>query len=252
MRKFLLAILVLASLLLFTSHAANAIVDVEARYWFTNLDANIETSSGTVAGTDLNLVSDLGIDDHESFPEGRITLEFGHTRLRYAYMPLSWSGNTTISRNLSFAGKTFPLSTQVSTDVQFDYHRFSYEYDFIDKLNNRFGIIVEVKYLDGRVNLKDAAFGLDESTRLQIPIPAVGVGGELAIPFLANIRAEITAMGLGSLAYVIDGEANIGFKPLPFVNVSAGYRYLKFHFDRDSDTGGVTLRGPFVTISANF
>ncbi len=251
MRRFLLALSVLVSVLLLSSHA-NAIVDVEARYWFTNLDANIEASSGAVIGTDLNLVSDLGIDDHESFPEGRITLELGHNRLRYAYMPLSWSGNTTISSSLSFAGMIFPSSTRVSTDVQFDYHRFSYEYDFIDKLNNRLGLIVEVKYLDGRVNLKDAAFGLDESTRLQIPIPAVGVGGELAIPFLANVRAEITAMSLGSLAYVVDGEVNIGFKPLPFVNVSAGYRYLRFHIEQDTDIGSVTLRGPFITLSANF
>ncbi|MFQ5427381.1 MAG: hypothetical protein ACE5EZ_00215 [Thermodesulfobacteriota bacterium] len=251
MRRLLTGIAVLVSLFLFSSNA-NAIVDVEARYWFTNLDSNIEASSGNLIGTDLDLVSDLGLDDHENFPEGRITLELGNHRLRYAYTPLSWSGNTVSTTSINFAGQTFPVSSAISTDLQIDYHRFSYGYDFINTLDNRIGLIVEVKYLDGRVNLKDAAFGLDESTRLQIPIPAVGIGGQVAVPFLANIRAEVTGMSLGSMAYVLDGEANIGFHPLPFVNVSAGYRYLKFHVEKDDDIGSVSLSGPFVTISANF
>lgn len=251
MRRLITAIFVLLTTV-FLSTEAFALVDVEARYWFTNLDSNVSATSGTVVGTDLNLVSDLGLDDHENFPEGRITFNLGNHSIRYAYMPLSWSGDTALSNTITFAGKTFPVSSGVSTDVQVDYHRFSYKYDVINKLKNRLGFIVEVKYLDGRVNLKDAAFGLDESTRLQIPMPAVGVGGQLSIPFLANIRAEITGMSLGSTAYVVDGEANVGFHPLPFVNLSAGYRYLKFHVEQDDDTGSVALRGPFVTISAAF
>ncbi len=251
MRRLFTAIFVLAATF-FISSQAYALVDIEARYWFTNLDSNVTATSGTVVGTDLNLVSDLGLDDHESFPEARITLELGNHSFRYAYLPLSWSGETVTDTTITFAGKTYPVFSAVSTDVQVDYHRFSYRYDLINKLNNRLGIIVEVKYLDGRVNLKDAAFGLDESTRLQIPIPAVGIGGQLAIPFLANIRAEITGMSLGSMAYVVDGEANVGFHPLPFINVSAGYRYLKFHVEQNDDTGSVALRGPFVTVSANF
>jgi len=251
LRRYLLALMAFISLL-FISTQALAIVDVEARYWFTNLDTKIEASSGPIIGTNLDLVNDLGVDDLENFVEGRITLELGHHNFRYAYMPLSWSGQATLTRDINFAGRTYPASTQVSTDTQIDYHRFSYRYDFIDTLQNRLGIIAEVKYFDGRVNLKDAAFGLDESTRLQIPIPAIGVGAQMSIPLLAKVGAEITGMTLGSLAYVLDAEANVGFHPLPFMDVSAGYRFLKFHIDKDDDVGSVTLKGPFVTISANF
>ncbi|MFQ5353668.1 MAG: hypothetical protein ACE5DR_01860 [Thermodesulfobacteriota bacterium] len=251
MQRLLTGLIVLVSFILIGANA-NAFVEVEARYWFTNLNSNIEATSGAVLGTDLDLVSDLGLDDHENFLEGRVTLELGSHRLRYAYTPLSWSGEAIANKSFNFAGQTFPVSSSVSTDLKVDYHRFSYGYDFIDTLDNRLGVIVEVKYLDGRVNLKDAAFGLDESTRLQIPIPAVGIGGQLAIPFLANLRGEITGMSLGSTAYVVDGEANVGFHPLPFVNVSAGYRYLKFHVEKDDDIGSVSLRGPFITLSASF
>jgi len=250
-RRLVMAVSVFISFLLLSVNAY-ALVDVEARYWFTNLDANIEANSGTVIGTDLDLVNDLGVDDHENFLEGRITLELGHHSFRYAYMPLSWSGNGVVAQNISFAGKTFSASTAVSTDVQIDYHRFSYRYDFFNKLKNRIGVIAEVKYFDGRVNLKDAALGLDESTRLQIPMPAIGIGGQISIPLLAKIGAEVTGMSLGTLAYVLDAEANIGFKPLPFVDISAGYRYLKFHIDKDGDVGSISLRGPFITLTADF
>jgi len=251
LRRYLTALMAFISML-FISTQALAIVDIEARYWFTNLDTNIEASSGPIIGTNLDLVNDLGVDDLENFVEGRITLELGNHNFRYAYMPLSWSGLATLSRDINFAGRTYPVSSQVSTDVKIDYHRFSYRYDFINKLQNRVGIIAEVKYFDGRVNLKDAAFGLDESTRLQIPMPAIGVGAQVAIPLLAKVGAEITGMSLGTLAYVLDAEANVGFHPLPFVDVSAGYRFLKFHIEKDDDVGSVTLKGPFVTITANF
>ncbi len=251
MRRYILALVAMLSLF-FAASTAYALVDVEARYWFTNLDTNLEASSGTIIGTDLDLVNDLGVDDLENFVEGRITLEIGHHSFRYAYMPLSWSGSAVITRDINFAGRTYPASSQVSTDTQIDYHRFSYRYDFINKLKNRLGLIAEVKYFDGRVNLKDAAFGLDESTRLQIPMPAIGVGGQVAIPLLAKIGAEVTGMSLGSYAYVLDAEANVGFQPLPFVDVSAGYRFLKFHVEKDDDIGSVSLRGPFITLRANF
>lgn len=251
MRRLIMAVSVFLSFLLLSVNAY-AFVKVEARYWLTNLDTNFRASSGTLIGTNLDLVNDLGVDDRENFVEGRITLELGNHSFRYAYMPLSWSGNATATQNITFGGKTFPVSSSVSTDLQIDYHRFSYRYDVINKLKNRLGLIAEVKYFDGRVNLKDAAFGLDESTRLQIPMPAIGIGGQLSIPFLAKVGAEITGMSLGSLAYVIDGEANIGFNPLPFVSISAGYRYLKFHIQKDDDEGSVTLRGPFVTLKAEF
>jgi len=251
LRRTIVAILAFITMLFMTTQAL-AVIDVEGRYWFTNLDTTIEASSGTVIGTNLDLVNDLGLDDLENFVEGRITLELGHHSFRYAYMPLSWSGLARITKDINFAGRTYPASSEVSSDVQIDYHRFSYRYDFINKLKNRLGIIAEVKYFDGRVNLKDAAFGLDESTRLQIPIPAIGVGAQVAIPLLAKVGAEITGMTLGSLAYVLDAEANVGFHPLPYVDVSAGYRFLKFHIDKDDDVGSVTLKGPFITLSANF
>ncbi len=251
MRRLVIAVSVFISLFLVGANAY-ALVDVEARYWFTNLDSNIEANSGTIIGTNIDIVNDLGIDDHENFLEGRITLEKGHHSIRYSYIPLSWSGDRVVTESVTFAGRTFSASTNVTTDLQIDYHRFSYRYDLYNKLKNHLGIIGEVKYFDGRVNLKDAALGLDESTRLQIPMPAVGIGGQLSIPFLAKLEAEVTGMTLGTLAYVLDGEADIGFKPVPFVSISAGYRYLKFHVDRDGDVGNVTLRGPFVTLKADF
>jgi len=251
MRRLFTSITVFLSLFFITVNAY-ALVDVEARYWFTNLDSNVQANSGAVIGTKFDLVNDFGLDDHENFVEGRITLELGNHSLRYAYIPLSWSGDAAIMKSVNFAGQVFLASTVVATDVQIDYHRISYRYDIINKLKNRLGVIAEIKYLDGRIRLTDAALGLDESTRLQVPIPAIGVGGQLAIPFLAHITAEITGMSLGTLAYIVDGEANIGFKPLPFVDVSAGYRYLKFHVDKGGNTGSFTMRGPFVTLSAHF
>ncbi|MEK7679870.1 MAG: hypothetical protein AAB356_06740, partial [Deltaproteobacteria bacterium] len=166
----------------FTGTRADAIVDVEGRYWFTNLDANARISTGSVIGTDLDLVKDLGIDDKKGFLEGRITLELGSSKLRYGYVPMKWSGSKTLTQSVVFAGTTYTASTQVDSELKLDYHRLGYEYDVIDSLNNKLGMIFEVKYFDGSASLKAASLGFDKSESFRVPIPTVGIAAQVGLP----------------------------------------------------------------------
>ncbi|GMR04821.1 MAG: hypothetical protein BMS9Abin23_0733 [Thermodesulfobacteriota bacterium] len=248
----LAAIFMALTILLLTSTSAFALVDVEARYWFTEMDGNVMATGGSLGGTNVGFVNDLGIDNSENFAEGRITLELGNHKIRYGYMPLSWSGTRTLSQDINFAGQTYSASSSVTTDIKLDLHRLAYEYDFIDLLNNRLGIIAELKYIDARVNLKDAALGLDEQQSIAIPIPTVGVSAQVGLPFLFNVGGEVTGMSLGSKAYLVDAEAMVNFKPAPFVVIAGGYRYMKFHVEKGDDEIDFTLKGPFITLKADF
>ena len=143
MKKFLAASLVFAATLA-TAATASAVVDVEGRYWFTNMDGTVQVSNGAV-GTELDIVDDLGMED-KNFFEGRVTLELGSHKLRYGYMPLKWSGSTTLTESVTFSGQTYTASADVDSELNLAYHRLGYEYDFIDMLNNKLGVIVELKY----------------------------------------------------------------------------------------------------------
>lgn len=229
---------------------ASALVNVDARYWFTDLDSNIMVSSGATAGTDINLVNDLGVEDKKGFVEGRITLELGGHSLRYGYMPLKWDGSKTVSTTITFGADTFTASTLVNTNLDVDYHRLGYQYNIIDTLDNHLGVIFELKYLDGTATLRSAADVETES--ISLPLPTVGVSAQVGLPFLFSVGGEVTGVTLGSYAYLVDAEAMVNLKPAPFVVISGGYRVLKIHAEKDLDRGDITVQGPFLNVRADF
>ncbi|HAO94234.1 MAG: hypothetical protein A2X93_08420 [Deltaproteobacteria bacterium GWC2_56_8] len=249
MKKFLAASLVFAATLA-TAATASAVVDVEGRYWFTNMDGTVQVSNGAV-GTELDIVDDLGMED-KNFFEGRVTLELGSHKLRYGYMPLKWSGSTTLTESVTFAGQTYTASADVDSELNLAYHRLGYEYDFIDLLNNKLGVIVELKYFDGDASLASAALGLDESETFKLPIPTVGVAAQVGLPMIFSVGGEITGISLGSSAYLVDAEAAVNLKPAPFVIISGGYRIFKMHAESDNDLAEVSLSGPFLSLRADF
>ena len=229
-----------------------AVVDIEGRYWFTDLNASAKVSSGGITGTDLDLARDLGVDDKKGFFDGRITLELGKHKIRYGFAPLQWSGTKTLSSSVTFNGQTYSASARVDTDVKLDYHRLGYEYDFIDTLDNRLGLIFEAKYFSGEARLTSSPLGLNENKTLRAPIPTIGVSGQVGLPFLFSVGGEVTGVTLGKRAYLYDAEAGVNIKPAPFVVISGGYRIFKLHIEDNDNKGDFTLKGPYVMLKADF
>lgn len=251
MRRFVAALTVFAVMLL-AAPGAQAIVNVEGRYWFSNFDDKVKISKGSVIGTDINLVDDLGVDDSRNFWEGRITLELGSHKLRYGFMPLEWKGSKSLNRSITFNGQTYSASTNVNTELKADYHRLGYEYDIIDSLNNKLGVIFEVKYFDAKASLDAPSAGIHESADGKAPIPTIGVAAQVGLPFLFSVGGEVTGITVGSKGYMYDAEAAVNFKPAPFVIVSGGYRILKLHAENSDDLADLEVKGPFLTLVADF
>jgi len=250
-KKILVAFFVMAGLL-GTTATANAVVDIDGRYWLSTLGSNVKISSASVVGTNIDFVDDLGFDKTKGFLEGRITLSFGKHRLRYGFVPLKWSGSKTLAQSVTFNGKTYTASTKVDSDLDLTYHRLGYEYDFIDMLSNRLGVIFEIKYFDVSAGLRAPALGLDESESLKAPVPTVGIAAQVGLPLLFNVGGEATGVAIGSKAYLFDGEVAVNFKPLPLVVISGGYRVFKLHLEDNNDEADFKLKGPFLQVRADF
>src|SRR5919199_6737750 len=115
----------LAALLVLLAPAPTVaqIVDLEGRYWFTNLDASTKVESGSIPGTRIDGGRDLRVDD-ANIPEVRLTFSTGlNSKLRLAYLQGSFDGDTTLSQSIQFAGTTFGASTRVETDLDLYYGR---------------------------------------------------------------------------------------------------------------------------------
>ena len=50
----------------------------------------------------------------------------------------------------------------------------------------------------------------------------------------------------------MDAEAGLRFIPVPFLTISAGYRYFDVKIEHDDDSGKAKFYGPFVGASVRF
>lgn len=251
MKKILLVLAVLA-LTLSISTDASAWLEAEARYWMPTLESNFKSSITGVIGTNIDLVDDLGLDDNESFPEGRVTLNLGKHRLRYGYMPLEWDASKNITQTYTFGGKDYIAGALVDTTLKADYHRLGYEYDFIDVLNNKLGIIFEIKYFDFEAGLKADGLGFNETESLKAPVPTIGLAAQFGLPALLSIAGEVTGIGTGGDLYLYDAEVGVVYTPAPFIRLSGGYRIFELHVEDGDDEATLTLSGPYVMLKADF
>ncbi|MBI3756288.1 MAG: outer membrane beta-barrel protein [Deltaproteobacteria bacterium] len=250
MKKFLLLIFVFAVSLLAYS-PAEAIVHVEGRYWFTSLDSTVTVTDASVIGTEINLVDTLGVDDKKNFWEARVDLNLGSHHLIYAYMPLSWDGQKTLTQSVNFAGKTYTASTKVDSSLDIVYQRIGYRYDIIDTLGNQLGIIIDVKLLDIEARLKAASLGFDKSYSVTAPVPTIGLGAQVGLPALFSIGAEVTGIAYSG-NHLIDGEGSINFNPIPFVTISGGYRLFDVKVADGDNKVDFKLKGPFLMVKAGW
>ncbi|HZX36223.1 MAG TPA: hypothetical protein VFF54_07005 [Thermodesulfobacteriota bacterium] len=249
MKRPVFMIMFMAAAVFFAAEA-QAVVEIDARYWFTNLSSDVKVTESGLPGTGIDLADDLGVDDSKGFPEGRVRLGFGDHHVRYSYMPMSWDGDEIITQSVNFDGKTYLAGTRVKSDFDVAYHRLGYEYDIVNTLGNKFGVIAEVKYFDIDASLKSPVN--NESKSLAVPLPAIGVSVQAGLPAFLSVGAEITGMTAGNAGNLVDAEAFLNLTPAPLVTISAGYRYLALHAEHDDDEVDFKVSGPFATVRVGF
>ena len=249
MMKRMMLSAVLLAVSVFYALPAEAIVHVEGRYWFTTLESNVKATDLGVIGSEINLVDTLGVDDKKNFWEARVDLNLGSHHLRYGYMPLSWDGQKTITQSINFDGKTYSASARVDSNLDITYQRLGYRYNIIDTLGNQLGIIFDIKLFDIEARLKTT--GIDESYSVTAPVPTIGLGAQIGLPFLFTVGAEVTGIAYSG-NHLIDGEAAINFNPIPFITISGGYRIFDLKVEDGDDKVDFSLKGPFLMVNAGF
>ncbi len=235
---------------IFKSSNALAFVHIEGRYWFTDLSGVTRASSGGVAGTDLNLVNDLGLPERKDFWETRVSLELGDHQIRYGFLPLQWGGSNSITGTVNFNGKAY--TGQMDSTLKAGYHRLGYKYDFINLLGSDLGVIIELKYFDSTIGINGPALGVSGSRGVSSFFPTVGISGHLGLPFSMNFGGEVTGGGLSNKEYTADGELALNIYAIPFVTISGGYRALIVYIDKHDIKEHLDLTGPFVLLRAGF
>jgi hypothetical protein len=235
--------------------AFGQIVELEGRYWFTDLSSSIKAKRGSLPATDIDMGDDLGLKS-ASAPEGRLTFLTGpNSRIRLAYTRLDFEGEKTVGRTITFDGTTFAANSRMASDLEIQYGRLGWIWEplGIPKIL-KFGGILEAKgfLIDASVRTRGATPEVKESATLPLVLPTLGLALDLTIYPKVHLFAEVSGLPAGDLGHIVDAEAGLRYSLLPIVTLSAGYRLFDMRVEDGDDRAKLRLYGPFVGASLRF
>jgi len=249
MKRFILSFLFVA-ILSFPALAAEAdeIITLKPAFITLNPSGQFGATASGVQGTRMDVDTTLGLGrNYGGMVEAALLL--GNFRLAASYLPLRFSGESTLGKSVNFNGRTFTAGSSVKSNLHADVLDIGLTYYIanFDDLPTRLQVGVEmaVKTIFADVKLSSAALGISESQGATVPIPTVGLQGRIALADFLGLVVRA-----GGLAYsgnhFIDSEAQIEFSPLPLVGLHAGYRYIDLQVDRSGVFVDSTFSGPFL------
>ena len=254
MRRILMVAMVAAGILVMAEGAFAASgfeVGVRGAYWFPKLTGNAQTE--TTGDTRFDFKDTLGVGD-ENLPFGEAFVRFGNTTLRVGYAQVNFDGEKVLTQTVVFNGTTFSATDNVISaldmkmldgEVQFDFLRPN-----VGVAGFNIGLLLKVKYVDGKVELRNST--TTQTKDFKAPIPMIGAAA--GVGFLKDmVRVDARAAGITySGNHLYDADAYASFAPLPFIRVQGGYRYIDLKIDQDGTLASFKLRGPYLGAQLSF
>jgi len=248
MRRILGVVTAAGVLLMAGSAYAAPGFEVGARgaYWFPKLSGDAQTNE--TGDTRFDFKDTLGVGD-ENMPFGEAFLRLGGTTIRVGYTQVEFDGNKELTETVVFNGVTYSVSDNViskldlkmlDADLQFDFLRPD-----VGVVGVNLGLLLKVKYVDGKVELSSASTG---STVKDFKAPVPMVGAAAGVGFLNDmLRLDARAAGIAySGNHLYDVDAYASFAPLPFFRIQGGYRIIDMKIDWDGTRASFKLTGPYV------
>lgn len=226
-------------------------VELAAAWWQPTPSVTIASESIGIAGTDISLTDDLGVESARLL-ELRGTLRPGRKhKFRVARLPVRYQADATVSKEFVFNGLRYRVGLPVRTDAAFTAYRFGYEYDFVATDRGFFGVLLDAKYTDVNVSLS-SALG-EEYTKAVAAIPTIGAVARTYLTRTSSVTAEINYLKLPEnlsenyqgryLDYDIYSTVNIGRHS----GVQVGYRSVDVSYRARLDSGAIVLKGFYLS-----
>ena len=255
MRRILQGLTVAAGLLLMAGSAIAAPgfeVGARGAYWFPELTGNARTD--VTGDTRFDFKDTLGVED-ENIPFGEAFLRFGNTTIRVGYAQFTFDGARQLTQAVVFNGTTYSATDNVISNLDMKMADGQVQFDLLRPdvgiAGFNIGLILAVKYVDGKVELRSVSQGTTVKD-FKAPIPLIGVAA--GVGFLKDmVRADARATGIAySGNHLYDADAYASFAPLPFLRIQGGYRYIDLKIDEDGTLASFRLKGPYVGAQLSF
>ncbi len=236
--------------------------------YYPKVDTNVRVSANTAQtiGTDIDLESDLALDDKEVLPALSLGGRFGRVVVGADFFKLKRSGSIGLAREIQFDDTTFPVAARVESSFSSDVYRLTVGYAIVSQPDLEIGAALGMHATNFEVTLSGEASageaGVEGRTRRKdvlAPVPTIGLFGT----WQAAPRVEITgrfdylSLKIGDYdGKLVNAQAAISYRIIDHVSLGIAYRYVDYRLgvDKDAWNGQVEykLRGPALILQASF
>lgn len=230
-----------------------ASIELEGRYWMPSLSSTINMGNG-IPGTDINVVSDLGIDESQQFFQGKATLKLlKRHNLRLSYIPFSVDGSKVITRSFTFKGNEYTINTPVNSSLDVDFFKIGYGFDVISNPLGSLGLFIDLMYADVSAKINAPDLGISATGSVSGYAPAIGVRGRVyIIPNKLSLTAEVEGAKLSDIARYLEAEGSVDYSIIENLGLSLGYKTIDIRAEKDDNKGDLKLNGPYFALFLRF
>lgn len=152
-------------------------LDVMPRVEQAKFGGHISASSSGVTAQSNDVANDLGLNSTESEFGGRVDLTFGGAgKWTFAWSPAEFSGNGTLTEDITYNGTTITAGTPVASDVTMNVGTLLWTHDFIPGDNLELGLGLGAHVLDFHTSIKSATEEVKIDETVPVPVLAARAG----------------------------------------------------------------------------
>ena len=225
---------------------------IEAAYGWWNADPDLIVNSESlgILGTDVDLISDLGITQHRLGKFDLVLRPAKKHRLKYQRLPIKYNVDAyPVQREFVFNGQRYTVGLPVTTSVDFSSHSFGYEYDFLYFKRGFVGANINMKLTNINVDLQSPIGA--EFFEQPAPIPSFGFAGRGYIHPNVAVDAEMTFFRIPeSLEETLDGDGSYNdfdlhftYNVTKYVGTQVGWRKTTIFYEAAQDRGDLKFTG---------
>lgn len=233
--------------------AADEMVSLKVGYQSLTPKGQFASREGVV-NTVIDLENDFGFDE-EAELIAEAAVQFGDFRLSAGYMPLNYSGTSTLTRSIVFNGQPFNINEQATGSLDVDLFDLGLTWYLIntDDLPVRLqvGPELSVKVFDGDASIVSQTTGLSESVSGTAPVPTLGLRARVGLGDMLSLVGRVGYVEYNDNSF-LDADGQVEFSPLPMFGIFAGYRYLDLEVDEGDLFVDATFDGPYGGLLVRF
>lgn len=230
-------------------------VEIEVNSWDQEVSGQIQIVEQGI-GDLIDLDSDLALSS-DTVTDARIIFHPSRrTEIRFATMSIGYAGDAVVSRTIEFAGEVFTISSRIVSDLNLDYHRAGFAWQFLASDDGRFriGPLIEAKGFEGDASLTapDLSTPVSVGETFEAAFGSAGLALDLEPNDRVHVFGEFTTLVGADVGDMTDLEIGVKVAIFGPLTVQAGFRSIVIDVVDNDDAIDFDMDGIFFGAGLRF